>query len=187
MTKINLRRLARLPSLALCYSLMFMAPCLADDSESSRKTLRGLPGVLVAVNDLDQSTVRKNCPLDAAQLKTDAELRLRKGGISVLSAEQLAKSPGGPVLSINISCTGNEEQSFSVVLVMVSQEVVLARDPSVHLYVTTWSASGGTGMIGIEAIEKSTRDKLADQVDKFLNAYLAANPSPPMTPRIKPR
>lgn len=187
MIDINLRRLEWLPSLMICSSLMLIAPCLADDSDSSRKTLRGLPGVLVAVDDLDQSTVRNNCPLDAAQLKTDAELRLRKGGISVLSAEQLAKSPGGPVLSINISCTGNEEQSFSAVLVMVSQEVVLARDPNVHLYVTTWSASGGIGMIGIEALEKSTRDKLADQVDKFLNAYLAANASLPATPRIKQR
>jgi hypothetical protein len=175
MTEMNLRCLAQLSSLAICSSLILTPTCMADDSDSNRATLRGLPGVFVVVDDLDKSTIRKYCPMDAAQLKTDAELRLRKGGISVLSADQLAKAPGKPILSITVTCSGNEEKSFSSVMLLVGQEVVLARDPTVHMHLTTWSVAGGTGMVRIEELERNTRDKLADQVDKFLNAYLAAN------------
>jgi hypothetical protein len=165
----------RLPTLAVL-SLVLALPLRGGDDELSRKSLRGLPGVLVTVDDLEQSTVANCRPPDAVQLRTDVELKLRKAGIAIFSEDQFAKAPGKPGMSVRVVCGASEQEAYGLVELSVTQEVALTRDQSVHLYLVTWSVSGGLGKAKLEGLERTIRDKLGDQVDKFLNAYMAANP-----------
>jgi hypothetical protein len=68
----------------------WIAPASAQDSELSRKTLAGLPGVYVLVEELQPNITKydrylKKAGLSRARLKENVEKRLRAGGIRTLS------------------------------------------------------------------------------------------------------
>ncbi len=60
--------------------------------EEQTATLRGLKGILVVVEDLDAEIEREG--LTSVQIRTDAELRIRKASIQILNLKEGIKARG---------------------------------------------------------------------------------------------
>jgi hypothetical protein len=176
------RRTAAVLSFAILSSLMALAAlplALAiEDDEYARSTLRGLPGVYVAVEALDPDVQQDG--LTKATLQADAELRLRMAGIKVLSREEWAKTQGGPVCYIDVSIVKDvgltDVLDFDLyafeVSVELHQDVALLRDMAVKVLSPTWSAS----YVGFTNTLPRIRAKVTELVERFINAYQAVNP-----------
>src|SRR5437867_2429316 len=73
----------------------------AQDDELARATLRRLQGVEVIIEHLRPEI--EQAGLTGQQLQTDVELRLRHGGIRVLTQAERFRIPGEPSLYINVN------------------------------------------------------------------------------------
>jgi hypothetical protein len=176
------RRAAAVLSCAILSSLMVLAglpfALAVEDDEYARSTLRGLPGVYVAVEALDPDVQQDG--LTKATLQADAELRLRMAGIRVLSREEWAKTQGGPVCYIDVSIVKDvgltDVLDFDLyafeVSVELHQDVALVRDMAVKVLSPTWSAS----YVGFTNTLPRIRTKVTELVERFINAYQAVNP-----------
>lgn len=144
------------------------------DDESTRKTLTGLHGVRVVVlmSDIDET---RNTGL-SPQLLTDVEVKVRQAGITVLSQQE---APSGPLLVVYVHVKNVSPPTYPVgfyalcLTVELHQWVKLTRNPSLTVWVSTWSA---TEHLGTASDLSSGRDEIRDMTDEFINAYLAANP-----------
>ncbi len=146
------------------------------DEEDNRKTLAGLHGIWVVVEDLNQQAQQDG--LDENQIHTDVELKLRQAGITVLTKEEWsATHPAGlPYLYVNVQAFKQREGLYAFnVIVELDQSVRLVRNPSVRASVATWRATPVLGTTG-ERDLGSVRERVRDLTDQFINAYLAANP-----------
>ncbi|MBI4628075.1 MAG: hypothetical protein HY729_05150 [Candidatus Rokubacteria bacterium] len=165
------------------YWIIFGITCLlvvpratnAVDNESERATLKGLPGVLVLVEDMNPEVERAG--LARATLQTDVELKLRQAGIAVLSTTEMLAAPGYPHLYLNVA-TGAPRTApglyvYSIQL-SLKQQVVVVRNTAVSL-ASTWSTTAKFGTVGADRLS-SVRESVRDQVDKFINAWLSVNP-----------
>ena len=165
-------------------SLTFLLGCnlLVSGQTYGRQSLRGIQGVKVeiVIND----TVRKTGP-SKDQLRTDVELKLRKAGIKVLTENEKLNVPGKPYLVLNLAAleTGKKRDTFNYayfIELRLFQDTKLLKD--VEVVGTTASGTWHTaGLLAVEPLTKgsfqrSVRDVLADQTDKFINDYLAVNP-----------
>lgn len=109
-------------------------------------------------------------------MQTDVELKLRLAGIPVLSHEQWLAAPGHPYLYVNVNVLDPSDSAWPYsVMVELDQSVKLERSPEVSVVAATWSAAPGVGNVGSLNV-RSVRDHVKDQVDHFINAYLAVNP-----------
>ena len=158
---------------ALAGSFLWIALARAD-GKFERATLRGLKGVQVVVEELRPEIERAG--LKKQQLQTDVELRLRKAGIRVLTRKERLKTPGTPLLYLNVNAltaVDNKAVVFGI-SVELNQEVRLVRDPKIIVDATTWS----TDSVGIADVNniRDIRRRVGDRVDVFINAYLAMNP-----------
>jgi hypothetical protein len=114
--------------------------------------------------------------LTTTAVRTDAELRLRRAGIRVLTREESLQVPGTPYLYLNAVITRGNMYWGDSLLVSFRQTVLLDRDPGVRLDAETWSVWAGGGIYAPENIARKVRDGFNDLVDEFINAYLAMNP-----------
>jgi hypothetical protein len=142
------------------------------DDPSERKSLRGLNGVLVLVEEL-QPEVEQN-GLTAIAIRTDVELKLRQARIPISDPESI----DSPVLHVWVALLSPSDRTLwpYTVRVELRQSAALERDPSIIMrLVSTWSS---TPSLGIETKQnvRNLRDVVKDQVDEFINAYLAVNP-----------
>jgi hypothetical protein len=178
--------------LAATLLVMTTAVVWGSDTELARETLRGITGVMVVVENVSPDIERAG--LTPRQLQTDAELRLRKAGIRVLTREERLDTPGGPYLYIRV--TGFRVHSMTGALlgyaafshVSLHQNVWLTRDPTIMAYAAeTWRGGGFLDTFDGSNV-RPIRESVTDQVDAFINAYLAVNPerSPAYVPRPEP-
>jgi hypothetical protein len=150
---------------------LLLAPIAhAIDSEDTRSSLRGLKGVEVIIDLSPRPEVEQN-GLTASAIRTDVELKLRQAGIPVLATEG-----GNPWLGVIINVLPSSGTIWPyVITVELRQSAFLLRDSSIlALGTVTWSV-GSFGGVGKQDL-RSVRDDAKDQVDKFINAYLAVNP-----------
>ena len=151
---------------------------VATDTALDRQSLKGLKAFKVVVEDIDPvyRAEAEQHGLSKALIQTDVELRLRQLGIPVSQgtaattvlrylyvALTLFKSP---------SITGLWAYDVEVEF---DQGVLLERDPSISGIAATWSANGGTGIVGVDKLG-TLRDYIRDKIDNFANAYLSVNP-----------
>ncbi|SRR6266550_4932395 len=163
-----------LAAVALLFSVA-VSPLLGQgDDEDTRKTLAGLHRVRVIVQMSDSAGVQKD-GLSQLQLQTDVEVKLRQTGIIVFSQHDAQLGPWLNVIvnTLDVSSTNATSMYAVSVSAELYQWVTLARNPSVRVFVSTWSA---TGRFGTTAHVSSVRDLIRDMTDQFINAYLAANP-----------
>ncbi|MGB8991811.1 MAG: hypothetical protein WCD80_07130 [Desulfobaccales bacterium] len=151
--------------------VFFLLPAISHSAEYHQKeALKGLKGVEVVVEDLKPEA--EHMGLSTAQIKTDVELRLRKAGIKVLTFAESAFTPGMPYLHVTVT----EMNSLSLIVfsleVDLKERVTLDRGFKVPGKI--WSTSS-VGAVGINKI-REIRVFIGDDVDKFINDYLAANP-----------
>ena len=88
-------------------------------------------------------------------------------------------APGGPSLYIHVGSNHRKEDPAIYAFyieVKLDQEVRLERDLRIAAIRTaTWSTSGEIGTLGSAYLQQA-RDRIKDQVDQFINAYLSVNP-----------
>lgn len=141
---------------------------------AERDTLKGLQGVGVGVEYLTPEVEKYG--LTRQQLQTDVELRLRQNGIRVLSKQEELSTPGMPNLYLNVNIVAREDSGLAAysILLELRQNVFLARDITKLCITPTW-LKGSTGSVGLGKID-ALREYVKDDVDQFINNYLAANP-----------
>lgn len=137
--------------------------------------LRGLAGVAVAVSNIPQEAERDG--LFHNTLQTDVELRLRMAGIRVLTGEQWLNALGQPTLNISVGLVKSRSDVYAKsVEVTVTQNVLLTRNASTFVRAATWQSFKFVGISNSSILQRDIRDNVADSVDEFINAFLAANP-----------
>ncbi|MCI0486604.1 MAG: hypothetical protein L0229_08390 [Blastocatellia bacterium] len=162
--------------LLICiYSFLFLQPVTAQaPSPKDKDSLKGLAGVNVVIEKLDPKIDWGD--LTDMQLRTDVELSLRKARIQLLSSEESAKSPGAPILSVNVAALKVDGYpslyTFSV-QIHLSQIVSLQRPTPKDVYATTWSIRS-VGYISRTSLP-NLRDYVKDYMDVFINGWLTVN------------
>ncbi len=152
--------------------VLFCSTMAAQNSEESRKSLKGITGFYVAVEQLDKAVEKEG--LTTNQIRADVELRLGTAGIKVFTKEQAAHASGKPLLRIDLA-VGSKQGLYPYALDIGARQMVrLERDPAITVYATTWSV----GSAGIARLP-NVRDTLKDLLDEFLNAWLSVNRQQP--------
>ena len=151
--------------LLLIVSMLPGSRAYGQGSPATANTLKGLSGVQVLIEELNDAA--KALGLDTAAIQTDVELRLRTAGLRVLSDEEERSTPDRPWLYVNVNVVGKA----AAIGVNFSQTARLARTRE-SASVTTWSRTG----LAINPTAESIRNQIKDYVDAFLNDWLSANP-----------
>ncbi len=149
-------------------------------ASQGRELLKGLSGVFVLVEHIPE--VLEKLGLTADQVSTDVELTLRRNGVTVLTEEEMFAAPGTPYLYVRIDGRAIEGKDVACVAhtIELKEKVALVRQPSQRVMATTWSTRN-CGYVGFSRIP-DLRDFIKDDVDRFCNSYLAANPPQPPAP-----
>lgn len=160
--------------------LLYMAlPAAADDSEQARQTLAGLRGLQVVVEELQGNITKydnylQKVGLNSAQLKRDVEARLKAAGIKILSPEEWSKTPGRPVLYVNLNTHESEKYWFAYDLKLELRQVVsLEARPEIKTLANTWGINV-TGVVNIGTFSV-IRDNVGAMTERFLQAWKKVN------------
>jgi hypothetical protein len=155
------------------FFLNLASNAFSQDDADTRPTLRGFSGVYVVVEALSPQIEKEGLTTD--QLQRDAEAKIRTAGVKVLSREEFVKAPGKPYLYVNVSISILRTQITRYIFYVrleFNQEVSLVKSPGTIVPASTWS----TGGWGIDFSLENIRDIFKNQVEKFIDAYLAVNP-----------
>jgi hypothetical protein len=148
--------------------LVFCSAMSAQDSEERRKSLKGITGFYVSIENLDPAIEKEG--LTTNQIRADVERRLRAAGINVLTKEQASQAAGRPLLRIDLMI-GNRQGLYPYALdIGAHQRVRLERDPAAIVHATTWSV-GSAGIANLSTIQSTVMDR----IDEFINAWLSVN------------
>jgi len=163
-----------IPAMGMSAFIMALVfPVVALDNQGERETLAGLTGVGVLVEEMNPDAEKDG--LARSTLQTDVELKLRQAGIRVLSKDEWLAAPGRPSLYLNVNTFSRTGLYAYCILLKVKQRVTLIRNLATTSWGTTWDSRGFMGTVGADNLH-TVRDDVRDQVDQFINAYLAANP-----------
>ena len=158
--------------LTVVLSFCSISTVVADDKAS----FKDLHGVGIVLEPLSPEV--ETAGLRQTDLQTDVELKLRLAGIPVLSRDEWTRTSGAPILYVNVNVfrsTTPDTWAFNIEADL-SQDVKLVRSPAIIVpNATTWRTFV-TGFAGHLVAVDYIRDSVKDQVDKFINAYLAMNP-----------
>ena len=165
--------------LALLGLAMLATPGAAQlDSQSSRKTLGGLPGFYVAVEEMDTAAARVG--VTAAVLQADVESKLRSAGIRLYSQDDFKNILEVPQLYINVNelaLHGAQAGLFTYnASAEVRQAIKLSRDPSIASTSVTWRAPATVGTVGSDNFYTAVRNVVREQVDLLITAFRDVNP-----------
>ena len=150
--------------------------CQAETPRYTGDALADLPGVAISVEPVAETLGDKG--MTAFVFSVEIERRLKDAGIPVILSDT-EPIPGNATLYIAVTAVIDEyveHCAYSIRLEFI-QDVRLERAPDVTLPgIATWSAGG----VGVYA--KGWRQAMLDDVvtytDEFIDAFLAANPSP---------
>jgi hypothetical protein len=164
--------------LGLGLLLVPAAPARAVDSELTRKTLAGLKGFLVVVEDVHRELGQydqalRKAGLTKAQVQGSVEQRLRAAGLRVVSNQEWLNTPGRPILYVNVNLHETDRYAFAYNTgISVEQLVRLDLNPAVKTVASTWSLSmtGNANIGNLDIVAQSVRILL----DRFLQAHGAA-------------
>lgn len=146
-------------------------PAFGVDAELTRQTIKGLEGVNVIVEDI-QPNVQKyaqRAGIAKEQIQKDVETKLKSNGIKVLTKDEWLKTPGRPVLYVNINTHETEKYWYAYnVWLELKQVVSLEANPSIKTLASTWSINiTGVANIGTLGVIKNAVDGL---VSRFISA-----------------
>jgi hypothetical protein len=148
------------------------------DGPSSRKTLGGLPGFYVAVEDMDSAATRVG--VTASVIQADVESKLRSAGIKLYTQDDFKNILEVPQLYINVNelaLHGAQTGLFTYnATAEVRQAIKLSRDPTITSTSVTWRAPATVGTVGSDNFYTAVRNIVREQVDLLITAYRAANP-----------
>jgi hypothetical protein len=171
-----MRTLSLIP--AMLGFAMIAAPAAAQlDAPGSRKTLAGLPGFFVAVEDMDTSAARVG--VTSAVIQTDVEARLRAAGIRLYTADDFKNILEVPQLYVNVNelaLHGAQAGLFTYnATTEVRQAIKLSRNPDISSTSVTWRAPATVGTVGADNFYVAVRDVVREELDLLITALQAAN------------
>jgi hypothetical protein len=147
------------------------------DGPGSRKTLVGLPGFFVAVEDMDTSAARVG--VTSAVIQTDVEARLHAAGVRLYTADDFKNILEVPQLYVNINelaLHGAQAGLFTYnATTEVRQAIKLSRNPEIVSTSVTWRAPATVGTVGSDNFYIAVRDVVREEVDLLITAFQAAN------------
>ena len=146
---------------------------LAGQYSIQQESLRDLKGVYVSVESLSPEIQKDGLTKDS--VRKDVVLMLRKAGIIILSKKEWFDLEGSPFLDVNahvLKLRATREYIYSV-NISFKQTVYPARKPVEITGAATWTIGG---IIGITSDLDKIRASVKDQVEDFIQAYLAVNP-----------
>ncbi len=165
------------PLMIVIVVVALVAPAIGQGDPSADETLRGLTGVNVLVEDLPVEPAAEQVGLTPATLRSDIETQLREAGIHVLTDDEWQAAPGRPWLFIRVRIIRRDATSAYtyVIALELMQRTMLTREPSLETDAMTWT----TGAIGTGGGPTLTmvRERLHAEVDTFIRAYRAVNPT----------
>jgi hypothetical protein len=149
---------------------MFSLPLLAD--EYADRTLRGLTGFAVVVDEFDAESLQAG--LNRQDIQTAVELRCRIAGVPI--SPKYFGYLHIQMIPLQNTVHGLPTGSYAAAIqVEFRQMVSLNRDPTISAYAATWSQMAVMTMSRRD-VGSHCRDSVNRLVDEFLNAYLAQNP-----------
>jgi hypothetical protein len=164
------KRLATMCFVAMSVIGLTSPSVRAQDSEFTRATLKDISAVNVLVEELSDGAKTLGLTTDAIQ--TDVELKLRLAGIRVVTLEEALKVPGGPILYVLVSVLPDGRAAS--IEIELHQNVLLERNGLRVVGMPTWNTR--YLMWEPNPTAQAVRNVVKDQVDVFLNAWLAVNP-----------
>lgn len=161
-------------------ALLLFCPSLLAQLPQQPSALRDLPTLNVGVQELTEEA--KHNGLNAEQIRTDVELRLRRIGIHVSPSDAKAF----PRLFVRIDAQKIDQRSY---LYQLSLELFTLVDtkfgrpckpgiPKQDIVFGVIWFRGGYGMTDAEHFEKELRGRIGDMADRFVNDFLAENQKP---------
>jgi len=162
-------------SITICMVFGLYSYVYAIDSDLTRRTLMGLRGVHVMVEDLQPSLkdYGQKFSLSNTQIEKEVETRLQTEGVNILTREQWLKTIGRPLLYININTHDDKFRVAYDITIELKQIVTMEANPDTKTLAPTWSINM-TGIAGIDKLD-IIRNDLATLVDRFIKAYWTAN------------
>ncbi len=143
-----------------------------DLREFTRITLRGLPGVMVIVENVREDA--EAAGLNTDELQQDVELRLSKAAIPIIPHEQWRETGGRPWLYVSVNTIKYPTGYFFSLDLQLKQEVSLRRQPSIVTSSATWEI-GSVGFVGMQNLHEKVRESLGKFLEEFINDYAIAN------------
>lgn len=143
-----------------------------DFTDYTRETLRGLPGVLVVIENIKDDA--ELAGLKVTDIQTDVELKLVRAGIRVLAHEEWRITPGRPWLYVSVNTIKHLGSYFFSIDVQLKQDVSLPRQPSIVTSSATWEV-GSIGYVQTESLPPKIRDSVGGYLDSFVDDYRAVN------------
>lgn len=146
----------------------------AQDSALDRSSLKDLDGVRVVVEELPANVASKT--FTAELLRKSIETKLRDTKIPVLNQGEFPV--GDPFLRVRVTTTAAEKglAAYRVDLDF-AQIVFMRRNPTITFNrAQTWYATPVMGLSPTARLAENINKGMAQQVDQFIAAYLAANP-----------
>jgi hypothetical protein len=143
---------------------------MAHLSTADRELLRGLDGFRLAVDRIRPDVERDG--LFRSTLREDMELRLRMGGIKVLSEEEAEKNPDAPCLYLYVDALKCSLGYVYKIRLSLMEPVKLVRN---HAKVSA-TVLRIPDELGITSNLSEIRDAAGDFIDEFVKAWKAANP-----------
>lgn len=159
----------------LC-SLVLVDLCRAADSPASRKTLAGLKGVYLVIEDLQPNILKYSAKsgLTVENLRTMVAAQLRDKGVSTFTYQEWLNAPGRPALYVNINTHQTERYWFAFDIRLELQQLAsLEANPSIKTLAPTWSVNM-TGVTDVASLH-SFHQNIQALVDVFLKAYSSEN------------
>ena len=144
---------------------------LAADADITRQTIKGLRAVHVIVEGI-QPNIQKyaqKAGVSKEQVKKDVESQLLRDGFKILDENEWLRTPGKPVLYVNINTHETEKYWYAYNIELKLKQVVsLEANPSIKTLASTWSLNI-TGMANIGSLG-NMKNSVRELVDRFIKA-----------------
>jgi hypothetical protein len=163
---------------SILFTLSFLPQARAEDSQVTRKTLAGLQGVRVLLENLQPNiqAYAQKAGITAAQLQQDIEGRLHAAGIGVIAGDDWLKTTGRPVMYVNVNTHETEKYTYAYDIKLELRQIVsLEVNPKIKTLADTWSINI-TGVANIGNLNVLRKDAIV-LVDRFIQAYKSVNKS----------
>ncbi len=163
----------RIGWVSCCLFLITGAVAAKTPEQRQADTLRALPGVYFIVENVSAAGQADGLRTD--QIRQDIEFQLRRAGIHIMSEAEWSRTPGKPFLYVRVSLAKSGPRYAYHIEVQLLQRVKLERYLELApVQVPTWAAPEEIGIIDAEQLQE-VRRFLADQMARFVSAYLAVN------------
>jgi hypothetical protein len=156
---------------------MVMVPGMqgwALDEEATRETLKGLPGVVVWVEDMAPDIEPSG--VTRQQVQTEVERQLRRAGITVVSSQEASAPPDMAFLTVAVTTLRHTGGLYAYAVdLAVYQTATLLRDPTPRSF-ATWTV-GSISLVEASDL-RAIFTSVSQKVDQFIQAYRSVNPRP---------